>query len=86
MVAHHRNKLEKVDFLSNKPIDQYVMDILETSQLRDAVISEVRESYMHLDSDRGFMVEMGKRLQTNFGFIFDWSTGELYPEDDPRRK
>jgi hypothetical protein len=86
VVAHHRNKLEKVDFLSNKPIDQYVMDILETSQLRDAVISEVRESYMHLDSDRGFMVEMGKRLQTNFGFIFDWSTGELYPEDDPRRK
>lgn len=86
MAAHHRNKLEKVDFLSNKPIDQYVMDILETSQLRDAVISEVRESYMHLDSDRGFMIEMGKRLQTNFGFMFDWTTGELYPEDDPRRK
>ena len=86
IAARHRDKLEKVDFLSSRSIDQYVMEILEKSLLRDQVISEVRESYIHLDSDRSFMVEMGRRLETNFGFMFDWTTGELYPEDDPRRK
>ena len=84
--ARHRDKLEKVDFLSNKPIDEYVMDILDKSPLRDHVISEVRESYLHMDSDRSFMVEMGRRLETNFGFMFDWTTGESYPDNDPRRR
>jgi len=86
IAAHHRNKLEKVDFLSDKSIDQYIMDILETSQLRDAIISEVKEAYIHSDLDWDFVVEMGKRMQTNFGFMFDWRTGELYPDNDPRRR
>lgn len=84
--ALHRDKLREVDFLSNKCIDQYVMEILETSPHRAEVISDVRESHIHSDSDWSFVVEMGRRLETNFGFMFDWTTGELYPDDDPRRR
>lgn len=88
-VTRHRDKLVKVDFLGYKSIDQCVMDIATTSPLRDKVITEVREAYIHSDhwdSDWNFVIEMGKRLETNFGFMFDWTTRELYPDDDPRRR
>ncbi len=85
IAARHRDKLKKVEFLS-KPIDQYIMDIAASSPFRDEVITQVREAFVHLDSDWNFVVEMGRRLGTNFGFMFDWTTGELYPDDDPRRR
>lgn len=34
----------------------------------------------------GFLVDLGKRLKTNFGYNFDPATGELYSDDDPRRR
>jgi hypothetical protein len=85
IAAYHKDKLDKVELLS-KRIDEEIMDIAEKSPYRDKVISEVFESHIHLDSDWDFIVELGRRMKTNFGFMFDWTTGELYPEDDPRRK
>lgn len=32
-----------------------------------------------------YIKTLDKRMKTNFGFMFDWETGELYPKDDPRR-
>ena len=86
IAARHKDKLEKVDYLGNQTIDQFIIDIAVTSPFQDEITSEVREAYTRLELDWDFVVEIGKRLGTNFGFMFDWRTGELYPKDDPRRK
>lgn len=86
LAARHKDKLEKVDYLGNQTIDQFIIDIVVSSPFQDKVAYEVREAYTRLELDWDFLVEMGKRLGTNFGFMFDWRTGELYPKDDPRRK
>ncbi len=65
------------------------MDIIAKSSYRDKVCTSVNDAYLHSDyweSKWGFIIEMGKRLGTNFGFMFDWTTGETYPDDDPRRR
>jgi hypothetical protein len=33
-----------------------------------------------------FITRMGNVCRSNFGFVFDWETGETYPANDPRRK
>ncbi|MDD5014247.1 MAG: hypothetical protein PHW73_03970 [Atribacterota bacterium] len=83
-----KEKLEPVDFLSNKPIEEYLMDIITKSPYNDKVSTAVNDAYLHSDwsaSKWDFILEMGKRLETNFGFMFDWETGERYSKDDPRR-
>jgi hypothetical protein len=86
MAARHKDKLQKVEFVRGGLIDQYIMDTAVTSPFRDKISSTIREAYTGLDVDWDFVVEMGRRLQTNFGFMFDWTTGELYTKDDPRRR
>jgi len=86
IAAHHKDKLQKVDFLSRALIDQYIMDIVVTSPFRDKISYTIREAHIHQDADWDFVIEIGKRLETNFGFMFDWTTGESYPDDDPRRR
>lgn len=86
MAARYKDKLQKVEFIRGGLIDQYIKDTIVTSPCRDKIISAIREARIHQDADWDFVVEMGKRLETNFGFMFDWTTGELYPEDDPRRR
>lgn len=81
------------NFLS-EPLDIYVMKVLEENpgDFSDTISSEVMESYIKADNggDRNevwnFIKTFGRRLQTNFGFMFDWQTGELYAENDSRRK
>jgi hypothetical protein len=85
----YKGKLEHVDFLGNKGMEEYLMDIVAKSPYREKVCTAVYDSYLHSDywdSKWGFILEMGKRLSTNFGFMFDWTTGEKYPDDDPRRR
>ena len=81
----NREKLKQVDFLSS-PIERYTMDIVIGSPLRDKVVDEVRKAILGRTTQLEFVKEIGKRLETNFGFMFDWRTGEDYPEDDPRRR
>jgi hypothetical protein len=38
------------------------------------------------DSRWQFTTRAGVKLHTNFGMMFDAETGELYPDDDPRRR
>ena len=33
-----------------------------------------------------FITRFGKEYHSNFGFNFDWNTGETYAPDDPRRE
>ena len=33
-----------------------------------------------------FITRLGKECHSNFGFNFDWNTGETYAQDDPRRE
>jgi len=81
----HKQTLKVVDFL-DQPIDEYAIRILLTNPYHDSVIHEISEAFIHRDASWEFVVEMGKHLQTNFGFMFEWQTGELYTKDDPRRK
>jgi hypothetical protein len=62
------------------------MDVLVKSPLRNKVITKMSDTRIIFDSSWEFIVEMGKRLETNFGYMFDWETGETYPQDDPRRR
>lgn len=87
LAFEHKDTLESVEFLANKSLADYCMDIAVASPYRDVTVSQVRESYIRSDFSKwSYVLEMGKRLGTNFGFMFDWTTGELYPEDDPRRR
>jgi hypothetical protein len=38
------------------------------------------------DSRWEFITRAGVKLHTNFGMMFDANTGDLYPDDDPRRR
>ncbi len=86
--AGYKGKLGGVEFLPKK-IDEYIIDIIEASPFRDAINSEIKEIYIKGGGDRDgiweFIKALGKRMETNFGFMFDWETGELYAENDPRR-
>jgi len=85
----HKDKLEIVDFLSYKSIAEHIMDKVSQSQLRNKVEESVRDAYLHSDYEKSkwsYVLEMGKRLETNFGFMFDWNTGEYYADNDPRRR
>ena len=86
--AGYKDKLKKVEFLS-KTIDEYIIDIVESTPFRAELNEEIREIYITGGGNRDniwkFIKDLGKRLRTNFGFMFDWKTGKLYSEDDPRR-
>lgn len=88
LAATHKDELKRVEFM-DKPIDEYAMD--EIVRSGEDVSGEVYESYIKLmggDHDKrwGFLTTLGMRLGTNFGFMFDPATGQLYADDDPRRR
>jgi hypothetical protein len=87
--AARKEKLKRVSFLDGL-LDEYVMTVLVGSPFTGEISREVRESLIKSMGDDhkkiwSFVTALGKRMRTNFGFMFDWSTGELYSEDDPRR-
>ena len=85
IASRHKDKLQRVEFFTSGRIDQEVLDVLVSSPFQDKIKHALKEAYLKQDADWSFVIEMGKRLKTNFGFMFDWTTGELYPKDDPRR-
>ncbi|MBI2848306.1 MAG: hypothetical protein HYX83_03940 [Chloroflexi bacterium] len=86
IAARHKDKLQKVEFVTGGLIDQYILDTIVTSPFHDKIRYAINEAYIHQDAGWDFVLEMGKRLGTNFGFMFDWTTGQLYSEHDPRRR
>ena len=89
--AAYQNELERVEFMS-KPIHEWISDKLVESgenlggAVMDAYIHGATETKGSHDSAWAFITTLGKRMGTNFGFMFDPSTGERYPENDPRRR
>jgi hypothetical protein len=89
MDAAKAAKLATVDFMS-KRLDLWVADMLAESG--EDIDYSVMESYNHVDNIEDhegawkFVTGLGMRLGRNFGFMFDPTTGELYPDDDPRRR
>lgn len=88
LAAVHKVKLKAADFMS-KSLDMWVIEELVNSG--EEISGEVSESYIKLmggDHDKrwAFIVELGMRMGTNFGFMFDPADGKMYAEDDPRRR
>jgi hypothetical protein len=89
--ATYVDRSERIDFLG-KTLEGYVMELLEASPYQSTIRSEIHECLIRTHgSDEHkrawqFVLNLGKRMQTNFGFMFDWQTGQLYPNDDPRRR
>ena len=89
MASGKAEKLVTVDFMS-KRLDLWAANTLVES--RENIEGEVMDTYLHArgledhDSAWEFITKLGVRMGTNFGFAFDPATGELYPENDPRRR
>lgn len=91
LAVAQKDKLIEENFL-RKDIDEWVIDKLEETKLGAVVSEQIKEAYIESvgvgahDEVWRFIKRLGNKLGTNFGFMFDWSTGEDYPQDDPRRK
>ena len=89
MAASIKDKLSTVSSMV-KPLEQFAADALVESgvSIKDEVLDNYLDINSHLDHDASwnFLVNLGMRLRTNFGFTFDPSTGKMYPDDDTRRK
>jgi len=88
-IVENRSRLSGQSSLG-QPIDEYIMNILQKSNFHKAIEQAIREVYMKQWSDHKaiweFITHLGKQMQTNFGFMFDWQTGHSYAADDPRRQ
>jgi len=87
--ASHAPKLSKVDFM-HEGVDEYLAKIIAKNDFPDEITHEMQEAHIKVPGDRDlkwkFITEMGTRMHTNFGFMFDENTGEIYADNDPRRR
>lgn len=83
-------KGEPAESLGGVTIHDWIADKIDQSGER--VDNWVHNAYIHAgleydhDTVWAFLVKLGMRLRTNFGFMFDPTTGENYPDDHPLRK
>lgn len=87
--AGKKEELEKVELFMGKTFKEYVID--EIIKSGEDVSGDVNEGFIKSmggdhDGRWEFIVNLGMRMGTNFGFMFDETTGELYSKDDPRRR
>jgi len=95
LIAIHKDELIGKGFIYEDLLDYVVEKIYQNQYVFHEVISnELHECSIKLAFDSGknnhdvvwdYIVRLGMRLKTNFGFMFDSETGELYADDDPRR-
>lgn len=79
----------KGNTLSN-PMEWLEKEII-ASPYSDKISSAVHEAYIKFDEGSheakfNYIKTLARRLGTNFGFMFDPSTGQMYSQDDPRRR
>ncbi|BCA55957.1 hypothetical protein W02_30970 [Nitrospira sp. KM1] len=72
-------------------IGEYLTKLLIKCPYKDKIASAVRDSLIKSHGTGhskvwGFVTELGKRMGTNFGLMFDEKTGKIYANDDPRRQ
>lgn len=76
--------------LLHESIEEHISKILEKSPFRFEITGAVKEALIKSHGPEhpkvwGFVKSLGRRMGSNFGFMFDWETGQTYSEDDPRR-
>jgi hypothetical protein len=79
----------KGNTLSN-PMEYLEKEIL-ASPYSDKISSAINEAYIKFDEGShdakfDYIKSLGRKLNTNFGFMFDPMTGQIYAKDDPRRR
>ncbi|MBP8689489.1 hypothetical protein KBH77_04025 [Patescibacteria group bacterium] len=77
------------DSLVGGNLNNFLIDFI--SETRENIDKEVREQYIsnhNLEHTKvwEFVKKIGRELNTNFGFMFEPTTGEDYPPNDTRRK
>jgi len=88
-IAAGNNVIDRCTLLNGQTIESWVTDVLVKSGVN--VESEIQEIHFHIDEVNNheaswqYIVNLGKRLGTNFGLMFDFETGIIYSDDDPRR-
>lgn len=79
------------DFSGNKLYAAIIATLARIkSKYRETITLEIQEIYRRsIPGDHkniwNFIIDLGKKMKTNFGFMFDWETGKVYADDDPRR-
>lgn len=86
----YKDSLHGENVLSD-PMDQYLIKIIEVCPYIETISTTMVELFRKSSGNNGdttwnFVTVLGKRMQTNFGMMFDWQTGLRYSDDDPRRK
>lgn len=79
--------------IESGPVWKWAAQLLETfeAELLRPIMMEVftgslgRNEVTH-DARWDFIRDVGRRVHSNFGLMFDPETGELFAEDDPRRR
>lgn len=89
LAAINKDILEEIEFLLHRKLDIWVIEELVSSG--EKIDNEVKE--VHIKTMEGnhddrwkFITELGMRMGTNFGLMFDPADGKLYADDDPRRR
>ena len=88
LTAANKENEEKARFMS-KSLDQWVID--ELSKYNENIDEEVKESDiktigLNYEAKWTFITQLGSKMGTNFGLMFDPSTGIIYADNDPRRR
>lgn len=93
LISCYQDTLEGEGFL-DEDLESYIISEIITSPWVDRISHELHEATIKIspkerkdnrDPVWDFIVKLGKAMNTNFNFMFDWRTGELYSSDDPRR-
>jgi hypothetical protein len=84
----NRDNLKETSFIGWSIEDELKKEIV-LSEFPSTVKNAIREVYIKTNEKHDIVFEFIKQLafkmNTNFGFMFDYRTGEMYPDDDPRR-
>jgi hypothetical protein len=87
-------ELDTESFAGGRTADEAIeiLELIPTQFWADAVVEAQLHSLVYgrdlpgHESRWQFTTRAGVKLRTNFGMMFDADTGELYPDDDPRRR
>lgn len=86
LAASNKEKLTQAHFMSSS-LEEWT--IAELSSSGEEISDEVLESHIKLvgnDEGWNYITNLGNRMGTNFGLMFDPLTRQLYASDDPRRR
>lgn len=86
-VLLYKNSFQMGEWISQK---NDLNTLILESPFRKKIEYAINESYIkNISGSKSlwdYLTSMGKKMNTNFGFMFDPVTGQTYSENDPRRR